>query len=115
VTNVPTAAIDEFALGGFQQLSGYKLGQFSGNYIGLARLGYYRRLSTSPALARALFVGGTAEAGNAWATASDLKSGRLKTGYSLYVGGDTGMGPVYLSLVHAPQGRTGLYVFIGQP
>lgn len=115
VTNVPTAAIDEFALGGFQQLSGHKLGQFSGNYIGLARLGYYQRLDTRLALARALFVGATAEVGNAWADIASLKRGKVKTGYSLYVGADTGMGPMYVSLVHAPQGRTGLYVFIGRP
>ena len=115
VTHVPTAAIEEYALGGFHQLSGYKLGQFSGNHTGLLRLGYYQRLGTQLSLARALFVGGTAEAGNAWASAANLKSGHLKTGYSLYVGADTAMGPVYLSLVHAPRGRTGLYFFIGQP
>ncbi len=115
VTNVPAAAVDEYALGGFQQLSGYKVGQVAGNYLGLLRLGYYQRLWVSPGLARALFVGATMEAGNGWKTAAEFKRGQLKTGYSLYVGADTALGPIYLSLVHAPHVATGIYVFVGRP
>ncbi len=114
-TNVPASAADEHSLGGFQQLSGYKVGQITGNYLGLLRLGYYQRLALSPGVARALFVGGTLEAGNAWKTVTDFRQGQLKTGYSLYVGADTALGPIYLSLVHAPRMGSGLYVFVGRP
>jgi NTE family protein len=31
------------------------------------------------------------------------------------VGADTGIGPLYLSIVSAPRGYTGLYLFLGRP
>ena len=39
----------------------------------------------------------------------------LRAGSSLFVGTDTGLGPFYLSVVHAPKGYTGLYLFLGRP
>lgn len=111
---------DEFSLGGFQQLSGYRVGQVAGNALFLARLDYYRKLPFDPGVvARALFLGGTLEAGGAW-NSSDRQNHRhqgrtLRLGSSLYLGADTGIGPVYLSLVHAPQGYTGLYFLLGKP
>lgn len=115
VSDVPSGAVDEYSLGGFHQLSGYKVGQVAGNYLALGRVGYYHRINANPGIARALFVGGTAEVGNAWNSASAASLRDLRTGFSLYVGADTSMGPVYFSLVHAPRGQTGLYLFIGRP
>lgn len=116
---VPPGAADEYSLGGFQQLSGYRIGQVAGNSLVLARLGYYRRLPVQPGVARALFVGGTLEAGNAWNSQEQQRPNSLRKdlrwGSSLYLGADTGIGPVYLSLVHAPRGYTGLYFLLGKP
>ncbi|WP_101048052.1 patatin-like phospholipase family protein [Macromonas nakdongensis] len=116
---VPPGAADEYSLGGFQQLSGYRIGQVAGNALVLARLGYYQRLPVQPGVARALFVGGTLEVGNAWNSqdrerANSLRQ-HLRWGSSLYLGADTGIGPVYLSVVHAPRGYTGLYFLLGKP
>ena len=44
-----------------------------------------------------------------------MRLGQLRLGSSLFLGADTGIGPVYLSLVHAPKGYTGLYLFVGRP
>ena len=66
-------------------------------------------------LARALFAGGSLEAGNAWLRREDISWQGLRAGSSLFVGADTGLGPLYLSLVHAPKGYTGLYLFLGRP
>lgn len=116
VTNAPAAAVDEYALGGFHQLSGYQVGQVAGNYMALLRLGYYQRLALNPGVVtRALFAGGTIEAGNAWSSVHDVRTHGVKTGFSLYLGADTALGPVYLSLVHAPRQSTGLYFFLGRP
>ena len=104
-----------YGLGGFHQLSGYQTDQLTGNQVLLLRLGYYRRLSTTPALTRGFFVGGTLEAGNAWVQRSDVALATLRTGMSLYLGADTGIGPLYLGITHAPRGRTGLALFIGRP
>jgi len=112
---IPLAAIDEYSLGGFQNLSGYRTAQVAGNYLLFGRLTYYQRLAYSVGVARALFVGGSLEAGNAWTDRSDITLRELRGAGSLFVGADTGIGPLYLSLVRAPRGYTGLYLFLGRP
>jgi NTE family protein len=114
-SQIPPGAIDEFSLGGFQQLSGYRVGQVAGNYLLFGRLTYYRRMTWSPGVARAIFVGGSLEAGNAWLSRREVSANAIKTGSSLFVGADTALGPLYLSLVHAPKGYSGLYLFLGRP
>ncbi len=114
-SDVPLGAVDEYSLGGFQQLSGYRVGQVAGNYLAFGRLTYYRRLPVDPGPARALFVGGSLEAGNAWANRRDVSLRSLRGAGSLFIGADTGIGPLYLSLVSAPRGFTGLYLFLGRP
>lgn len=114
-TRVPVGAIDEFSLGGFQQLSGYRVGQVAGNYLLFGRLTYYQRLPWNVGVARALFAGGSLEGGNAWASRRDISIHGLRWGTSLFIGADTGMGPLYLSVVSAPKGYTGLYLFLGRP
>ncbi len=109
------ADLGRFTLGGFHDLSGYKLGQIDGNDVLFARLTYYRRLTDVPLFTRGLFIGGTVEAGNAWRQASDVSLRDLRSGFSLFFGADTGLGPVYLGLTHAPKGSTGLYFLVGKP
>jgi NTE family protein len=112
---IPLAAIDEYSLGGFQNLSGYRTAQVAGNYLLFGRLTYYQRLAYSVGVARALFVGGSLEAGNAWTERSEITLRKLRGAGSLFVGADTGIGPLYLSIVSAPRGYTGLYLFLGRP
>ncbi len=114
-SDIPIGAIDEYSLGGFQNLSGYRVGQVAGNYLLFGRATYYRRLPFNVGVARALFVGGSLEAGNAWAQRSDITLRQLRGAGSLFVGADTGIGPLYLSVVTAPRGTTGLYLFLGRP
>jgi len=113
--NIPIGAIDEYSLGGFQNLSGFRSGQVAGNYLAFGRLTYYRRLPWNVGIARALFVGGSIEAGNAWLDRREVSLSNLLAGGSLFVGADTGIGPLYLSVVSAPKGFTGLYLFLGRP
>lgn len=114
-SHIHNGALDEYSLGGFHQLSGYNMGQVAGNYLALLRLGYYRRLAFNPGLARALFVGGTLEFGNAWRQSTDIDLKGLKTSQSLYIGADTGLGPLYLALVHGKGQSSGFYLFMGRP
>ncbi len=114
-SDIPVGAIDEYSLGGFQQLSGYRVGQVAGNYLTFGRLTYYQRLPWQGGVVRALFAGGSLELGNAWANRNDMSLSDLRAGSSLFVGTDTGLGPLYLSVVHAPKGYTGLYLFLGRP
>jgi NTE family protein len=73
------------------------------------------KLPYAPVVARAFFVGATAEVGNAWATREAFKLGKLRTGMSVYAGADTGFGPLYLALTHAPRGSSGVALFLGRP
>jgi NTE family protein len=110
-----TQAIGRFQLGGFQQLSGYRDSQLLGNYVLLGRAGWTMRLPYEPAIGRAFFIGATAEAGNAWVSRDAFREGSLRTGMSLFFGADTGLGPLYLGLTHAPQGQSGVVLFLGRP
>ena len=65
--------------------------------------------------ARGVFVGASLEAGNAWANRSSVTLRDLRLGSSVFLGADTSVGPVYFSLVHAPKGYSGIYVFVGRP
>jgi NTE family protein len=109
------STLGRYSLGGFQQLSGYKAGQIVGNYVAFGRLTYYKRLQQSPVLTRGLFVGGTLERGNAWDERGDVKFSDLRTGMSLFIGADTGLGPLYFALTYAPRGSAGIYLFVGRP
>jgi len=106
-----------YTLGGFQQLSGYKQDQLLGDTLLFGRASYYLRLRETPVLTRGFFVGGSLELGNAW-TRSDKSTPRdLRWAGSAFVGADTGIGPLYLALGHAPGrgGGTVVYLFIGRP
>jgi NTE family protein len=104
-----------YTLGGFHQLSGYQSGQLEGNDLLLLRLGWYMRLSQTPTLTRGFFIGGTLEAGNVWASRQAARLADLRSGASVYLGADTGVGPLYLGLTYAPRGSLGLALFIGRP
>jgi NTE family protein len=110
-----TARLGRYTLGGFHQLSGYQAGQLQGDALLLLRLGWYQRLTQTPTLTRGFFMGATLEAGNTWARRSDIRLGDLRTGASVYLGADTGIGPLYLGLTYAPGGSPGLALFIGRP
>jgi NTE family protein len=104
-----------YALGGFQQLSGYEPNQLIGDTLAFARLTYYKRLREIPVLTRGFFVGGSLEAGNAWDNRHQASLKDLRYAASLFVGTDSGLGPLYLGIGHAPRGSTALYLFIGRP
>ncbi|MES2089549.1 MAG: patatin-like phospholipase family protein [Pseudomonadota bacterium] len=103
-----------YGLGGFQQLSGYQPFQVSGAQVALVRVGYQQRLTSLP-LTRGLVMGTTLEAGNAWDRPQDLGAGRLRKGYSLYLGADTTFGPVYGALAGSPGMGVTLMLFVGRP
>ena len=109
------SGVGRYSLGGFHQLSGYRSGQLDGNEVLFGRVTYYQRLASAPLLTRGLFVGGSLEAGNAWSGGSKLSLSDLRSGSSLFIGADTGLGPLYLGLTYAPRGSSGLYLFLGRP
>ena len=82
--------------------------------MALLRLGYHVRLSDMP-LTRGLFAGTSLEVGNAWQRPQDVWTGAKKTGFSLYLGADTAIGPVYTAILHSPGVGPTLMLFVGRP
>ena len=107
--------VDQYTLGGFQQLSGYRPDQLSGNGVLFGRLNWYTRLSQTPVFARGFFLGASLEAGNAWNQRKQVTLATLRGGGSIYLGADTGIGPMYLGITYAPRGELGIALFIGRP
>jgi len=104
-----------YTLGGFHQLSGYNPNQLSGNSLLFTRATYYRRLNDNPFLSRGFFIGGTLEAGNTWLSRRDVSVKDMRYASSVFLGSDTGLGPLYVGVGYAPRGGTAFYVFIGRP
>ena len=112
----PNPLVGRFTLGGFHNLSGYDAERLNGNHLLLLRATWTTRLNQQVALTRGFFVGGTLEAGNAWLERSAVSLRDLRSGSSLFVGADTGLGPMYLGLTYAPGGGgPGIVFFIGRP
>ena len=108
-------AAGHYALGGFHNLSGYEIDQLSGNQTLLGRLTWTVRLNSQPVLTRGVFAGATLETGNAWLSPRTMRPGDLRWGSSVFLGADTGLGPLYFGATWAPQGRGGLYLMLGRP
>ena len=104
-----------YNLGGFHRLSGYRYNQLAGSHVLFGRLTMYQRLEDVPLFTRGMFIGGSLEAGNAWIQASDISLSKLRSGFSGFIGADTGVGPLYMGVAYAPRGDLGLYLFLGRP
>jgi NTE family protein len=106
----------QFTLGGFQQLSGYRPGEFTGSAVGLAKAGYLRRLAQlrNP-FGSNLYAGATMEFGKVSSETRTLRDSETKTSVSAFVGFDTLFGPLYLGIGKSKEKSPLFYLFLGQP
>lgn len=105
--------IEDFNLGGFLQLSGLRTNQISGNYMGFARAVGYHQIATMPVVGRAIYVGGSFEAGNTWDNREQI-SANLRTSGALFLAADTWLGPFYLGWGLASGGQRSYYLYLGR-
>ena len=107
---------DQYALGGFLQLSGYRPGELLGQSVAFSRLSYYRQIDyfKNP-FGKRLFIGASAESGRASDSFQSLSSGDTKSSFGLFAGFDTVLGPLYLGYGRAKGRDTIFYFFLGQP
>lgn len=112
---LPDVPAGPFALGGFQQLSGLRTDQLHGNALLLMRASYYQRLNEHPVLTRGWFAGASLETGNVWLDPGLLGLRGLRTAGSIFLGADTGIGPLYLALGVERSGNRAVYLFLGRP
>src|SRR5437867_141640 len=106
---------DDFLVGGFGSLSGFKEGQLRGPLFGVARLGYYARSGgLSGRFGRGVYLGGWVEAGNAWANRSEARLDNLIYSGTVGAGVDTFLGPAYLVYGRSDDGHDAFYLSLGR-
>ena len=105
-----------YTLGGFLALSGYTSDSLAGNYLGLAGLAYYRRLTEQSLLPvdMPVYAGASFEAGNTWLDESDASFDDLIYAGSLFLGVDSPVGPIYLGVGMGENSQYALFLKIGQ-
>jgi NTE family protein len=108
--------LDLFALGGIGRLSGLGEQELLGEKVALARLVGYRRLwrLDLAGIKLRLFAGLSLEAGNTYDREASITWESLITGWGVFVGANTPLGPAYLSYGRAEGGRDRVYFAIGE-
>ena len=104
-----------FRLGGFTRLSGLEPNELIGDSYALGSMIVYHRLSRpATTFSSAFYVGASAEVGNVWNVEDSISLADMRVGGSLFVGADTLLGPVYLGIGVADEGRQAAYLYLGQ-
>ncbi|AYH42668.1 patatin-like phospholipase family protein [Azoarcus sp. DN11] len=105
-------------LGGPFRLSGYRYGELAADRVALASASYYRQITRLPdALGRGVYAGASAE----WATlrnrgTSPIPDPGRRRAWSLFLGADTTIGPIYVGASYLPEvGEVRYYLQLGQP
>jgi NTE family protein len=107
---------DAFTLGGPRRLSGFANGQLLGGRYTFGRVdAQYRLQYASPLWGLTLIGGVTAEAGRMQKPlVADSLTGWQRS-FGAYIAANTFLGPVYLGVSDAKNGRGRFYLFIGTP
>ncbi len=107
---------EAYSLGGFLNLSGYQINQLLGSTLQYGRLMYYNQIMPLPKpFGSGLFAGFSLEMGRVTQPVVPGSDTRWLPGASLFLGANTGVGPVYLGFGHGQNGNRALYLFLGRP
>ena len=104
-----------YFMGGLFRLSGLGARELFGDRIALARLVAYRRLLRFEAagLKVKIYAGLSLEAGNAYFAGEDVSWGTMRKGGSIFIGGDTFIGPIIFAYGRIEGNRDRFYFAIG--
>jgi NTE family protein len=107
---------DSFALGGPRRLTGFANDQMLGGDYSLGRLeAQYRLNYSSPLLGLTLIGGIMAEAGRMNKPFTETSLTGWQRSFSAYLAANTFLGPVYIGVADAKNGKARFYLFIGTP
>lgn len=107
---------DRFSLGGFMNMSGYELNEFSGQHVAFGQLVYLKRLSSSRRFGTLpIYIGAAAEAGHTWDRGEQVSASDLIYSGSLLGVITTPLGAIYIGISRSNENRTGAYLAIGRP
>ena len=99
---------DLFTLGGFGSFSGLADDELRGQYVGVARVGYYYNLFGT------WFLGGWIEAGNVWQFSENATFDNLLIGGTVILAKETLLGPLYLAWGQTEDGRGRFNIILGR-
>ena len=109
-------AADAFTLGGPRRLSGFAPDQLRGQDYAFGRLeGQYRLPFASPFFGLTLIGGVLAEAGRMNKPVTETTFTGWQRSLGAYIAANTPVGPVYLGVADAKNGKGRFYLFIGTP
>jgi NTE family protein len=105
-----------YPLGGFLNLSGLRANSLMGPDFGIARLLFYRQIGRGGPgfLDVPTYLGVSFEAGNVWQTRHEISFGNTRKDFSVYLGMDTFLGPVYIASGFDQHGEQSFYLFLGR-
>ncbi len=102
-----------FRLGGFLDMSGFRLQQLPGTRFAYGRALYQARLSGLP-LFEGVYAGLAYEMASMPQVVTVSNRSTFRSG-TAYLAADTPLGVAYFGVGHASQGTTAVYLFLGQP
>ncbi len=107
---------DAFALGGPRRLSGFANDQMLGGDYTLGRLeGQYRLSYKSPLYGLTVLAGVMAEAGRMDRPFTETSLSGWQRSFSVYLAANTFLGPIYIGVADAKNGKARFYLFVGTP
>lgn len=106
---------DAFALGGFQNLSGYGDREILTDRFVLGRVVYERKVAEFAAVARGVFLAASLEAAEIGERLNGPPDSSVLWSGALFLAADTILGPLYLGAGFAESGNGAAYLFLGRP
>jgi NTE family protein len=105
---------EQFALGGFLNLSGLRPDQLLSSRSALLRAIYRRRIATFSALLPAVYAGFSLEGADVGTRPGGVHAGQVYAG-SAFLSADSALGPLYVGIGVAEGGFASLYLSVGRP
>ncbi len=106
---------DAFALGGFQNLSGFGDREILTDRFVLGRVVYERKVAEFAAVARGVFLAASLEAAEIGVRLNGPPDSSVLWSGALFLAADTILGPLYLGAGFAESGNGAAYLFLGRP
>jgi NTE family protein len=107
---------DAFTLGGPRRLSGFAVDQLRGGEYAFGRLeGQYRLDLDTPLYGLALIAGLAVEGGRMTKPYTETSLTGWQRSLSAYIAANTPIGPIYLGVADAKNGKGRFYLFVGTP
>lgn len=111
-----SSLLGSFSLGGFLNLSGTKKSSIFGQHVRFASVVYSYELKKNNfgAIKLPLYLGISAETGNAWGRKDDIEYSDMISSGSVFLGWNSPLGPAYLAYGRSSESDRSVYIYLGK-